>query len=500
MDFLNQAIAQVSDLFRSMTPGARITAGPAAGRRRRSASATCSSISRPDRTSSCSAAQYLPDGQLNQIEAAIAKAGLNGHRREGNRILRAARPEGRVSRRRRRWRRTAAQLPHLSRKRPRAKAVRGNRAKPPKSGSKSPASKCSAKSSATWTGSKTPSCSTTSSSRAACRGTKQGHRLGQRQADRSASRSTRGAPTMLQKLVAHAVVGMRAEDVVVTSLGDGERHRRRRQRLSPNPSTTSTTRPASPTSSTRSRASSTRCATSRASASKSAPSSTTRSKRPSRTSSPTSRAPRSRTHDGRRDDADRHRRRRRPAGRHRPRAQSPRRPAATRPAQTRSKTSESDRRDRTTSSARNKRLVRRTGFTPKEDWATVTIPRSYVETIWKQRNPDAKDPPKDEDLRSVQTRPRHQGRRHRRCRCCTRQNKGEDAIQASPRRDRRFDSDAGRSCRRRWPATRLAWIGRYWTTLAMIGVAMFSLLVLRVGRERRRPPAAERRCRPRLPR
>ena len=27
MDFLNKAIAQLSDLFRSMTPGARITAG-----------------------------------------------------------------------------------------------------------------------------------------------------------------------------------------------------------------------------------------------------------------------------------------------------------------------------------------------------------------------------------------------------------------------------------------------------------------------------------------
>ena len=27
MDFLNKGIAQVSDLFRSMTPGARITAG-----------------------------------------------------------------------------------------------------------------------------------------------------------------------------------------------------------------------------------------------------------------------------------------------------------------------------------------------------------------------------------------------------------------------------------------------------------------------------------------
>src|SRR5215470_9963560 len=86
MDFLNQAIAQVSDLFRSMTPGARITAGlllavvvvsvgylfqqQAAG---------------PDEY--LFGGEYLTDGQLNQIDAAIAKANLSNYRREGNRIL-----------------------------------------------------------------------------------------------------------------------------------------------------------------------------------------------------------------------------------------------------------------------------------------------------------------------------------------------------------------------------------------------------------------------------
>jgi flagellar M-ring protein FliF len=118
-----------------------------------------------------------------------------------------------------------------------------------------------------------------------------------------------------------------------------------------------------------------------------------------------------------------------------------------------------------------------TGFTPREDWATVTIPRSYVETIWKQRNPDAKDAPKEEDLRGVQQAlitkvedivlP-----------LLTRQNKGEDEykqvrvaiVDSVPLPDIVPPSLATNA---------LAWTGRYWSTLAMIGVAMFSLLVLR---------------------
>src|SRR3972149_5924804 len=86
MDFVNQAIAQVSDLFRSMTPGARITAGLLLAVvvisfgylfQNRSAG--------PDEF--LFGGTFLPDGQLNQVEAAIAQAGLSGHRREGNRIL-----------------------------------------------------------------------------------------------------------------------------------------------------------------------------------------------------------------------------------------------------------------------------------------------------------------------------------------------------------------------------------------------------------------------------
>jgi flagellar M-ring protein FliF len=119
----------------------------------------------------------------------------------------------------------------------------------------------------------------------------------------------------------------------------------------------------------------------------------------------------------------------------------------------------------------------RAGYTPKEVWATVTIPRSYIETIWKQRNPDAKDPPKDDDLRIVQDDliikvenivvP-----------LLDRQNKGENQykqVQVVV-----LDSIAAPTIEPPSMANQaLAWAGHYWTTLALIVVAMFSLLVLK---------------------
>src|SRR3972149_2737830 len=86
MDFLNQALAQVSDLFRSMTPGARITAGLllavvviSVGYLFQYRSAG------PDEF--LFGGQYLTDGQINQIEASMAQAGLNDYERQGNRVL-----------------------------------------------------------------------------------------------------------------------------------------------------------------------------------------------------------------------------------------------------------------------------------------------------------------------------------------------------------------------------------------------------------------------------
>jgi flagellar M-ring protein FliF len=85
MNFLNQAIAQVSELFRSMTPGARITAGLLLA-------VVVVSFGYLFRQGTAGAdaylfgAEVLSDGDLNRIEMAIASANLSGHEREGNRI------------------------------------------------------------------------------------------------------------------------------------------------------------------------------------------------------------------------------------------------------------------------------------------------------------------------------------------------------------------------------------------------------------------------------
>jgi flagellar M-ring protein FliF len=107
----------------------------------------------------------------------------------------------------------------------------------------------------------------------------------------------------------------------------------------------------------------------------------------------------------------------------------------------------------------------------------VTIPHSYVATIWKQRNPEATAPPKEEDLRLVQENlitkvenivvP-----------LLTRQNKGEDQYKQV--RVEIVDSiPLPEIVPPSFASNATNWAGHYWSTLAMIGVAMFSLLVLR---------------------
>jgi len=122
-------------------------------------------------------------------------------------------------------------------------------------------------------------------------------------------------------------------------------------------------------------------------------------------------------------------------------------------------------------------VTRRKGFLPQEIRATVTIPRDYIVTIWKQRNPDATDAPQEEDMKLVEGKivtnveniveP-----------LLSRLTKGEDtykqvrvvvvdSIPPTPIEPQTMASTA------------MAWTGRYWSTLAMLGVAMFSLLVMR---------------------
>lgn len=85
MDFLNKSLAQVSELFRSMTPGARLTAGLLLAVVAISMGYLFQhSASGPD--AYLFGGEPLPDGQLTRVEAAIAKAGLSDYQREGNRI------------------------------------------------------------------------------------------------------------------------------------------------------------------------------------------------------------------------------------------------------------------------------------------------------------------------------------------------------------------------------------------------------------------------------
>ena len=85
MGFLNNAIAQLSELFRSMTPGARMTAGLLLA-------VVVVSVGYLFQRSSTGPDTYLfggepiSSGQLDRIEAAIAKAGLSDFQREGFRI------------------------------------------------------------------------------------------------------------------------------------------------------------------------------------------------------------------------------------------------------------------------------------------------------------------------------------------------------------------------------------------------------------------------------
>jgi flagellar M-ring protein FliF len=85
MDFLNQAFAQIRDLFFSMTPAARVTSlllvgviGVSLGFLVQQHGAG------PD--DYLFNGEYLPPADADRIEAAIAQAGLNGWQRDGNRI------------------------------------------------------------------------------------------------------------------------------------------------------------------------------------------------------------------------------------------------------------------------------------------------------------------------------------------------------------------------------------------------------------------------------
>ena len=104
MDFLNKAFAQFSDLFRSMTPGSRITAGLLLV-------VAAVSVGYLFQHQASGGDEYLFGGAamqtptLQKMEEAFGKAGLNGFVIEGGRVKvphaaagrlpgRAGRPQG----------------------------------------------------------------------------------------------------------------------------------------------------------------------------------------------------------------------------------------------------------------------------------------------------------------------------------------------------------------------------------------------------------------------
>jgi flagellar M-ring protein FliF len=123
------------------------------------------------------------------------------------------------------------------------------------------------------------------------------------------------------------------------------------------------------------------------------------------------------------------------------------------------------------------RIFQRTGLTPKEVWATVTIPQTYLTDIWKQQNPDAKEPPKPDDLTVVETKVRTNVENIVEP-LLPRQAQGADSfkqvkvvfLDALPRPTIEPPTMA---------STALASVSQHWNTLLMVGVAIFSLLVLR---------------------
>ena len=93
MDFLNKAVAQLSELFRSMTPGARLTAGLLLV-------VVVVSLGYLFRYETSGADVYLMNGEpiqggeMNEMVAAFGKAGLTDFEIQGNKDSRAAREAG----------------------------------------------------------------------------------------------------------------------------------------------------------------------------------------------------------------------------------------------------------------------------------------------------------------------------------------------------------------------------------------------------------------------
>lgn len=118
------------------------------------------------------------------------------------------------------------------------------------------------------------------------------------------------------------------------------------------------------------------------------------------------------------------------------------------------------------------------GYTPRRVWASVTVPMAYIENLWKVRNAQATEPPKPDDMRLLQSEVLPKIESIVEPLLVLEANKLEDTykhvkvvfVDTLPAPAIAPPSIA---------TTATSWVGSYWSTLAMLGVAMFSLLVLR---------------------
>jgi flagellar M-ring protein FliF len=118
------------------------------------------------------------------------------------------------------------------------------------------------------------------------------------------------------------------------------------------------------------------------------------------------------------------------------------------------------------------------GYTLKEVRATVLIPSSYIESVWKSWNPTATAPPKPADLDIVQGKVVPMIEDVVEPLLLVQANKGQNTykyvhVQVLPSLPVPTIEPPSTT------SQALGWVGRYWSTLAMLGVAMFSLLVMR---------------------
>jgi flagellar M-ring protein FliF len=472
MDFLNKSIAQLSELFRSMTPGARITAGLLL------AVVVVSlgylfkqGASGPDTYLFGGAA--LPDGQLTRIEAAIAQAGLSGFEREGNRVRVPA----------------GQQATYLA-------AVADAGALPPNFntiledalGKAAPwesreVAQERLKIARQQTLSEIVRAMHWVEDAVVLYNEQEFREVGRLQGTNLVTASVNVQPIvgetldarrskMLQKLVAHAV-NMKPEDVNVTNLGDGgdvaangdvppevfesEYYQTKVAFEAQKRSSIMNHLRHIPGVNVEVSAELNDTAEEVTTTVKPDPKGTLRREMAEKESSKQFAAA--------------------PGGQPGTSSQGPNRQPPTAAPENRNETSSETTETDNLVGGTESRTVKQ-DFTLKEVWATVTIPSKYIEDVWKTRNPTVTEAPKPEDLKTVQDNVVAKIEEIVEPLLFLQANRGQNTykfvrvvvLDSLPKPAIEPPSIASNA---------MAWASQYWSTLAMLGVAMFSLMVLR---------------------